>query len=100
MPYLSESFSVSQCFITFANTAVFKENQVGNTSDHSVAILYTFLYMYIQSAVYIYIICMKNLRYHFPKMLYAYSVKEPIGELNLKRALDEDTGVHMYICTM
>ena len=26
-------------------------------------------------------------------MLYAYSVKEPIGELNLKRALDEDTGV-------
>ena len=24
---------------------------------------------------------------------YAYSVKEPIGELNLKRALDEDTGV-------
>ena len=29
----------------------------------------------------------------FPYMLYAYSVKEPIGELNLKRALDEDTGV-------
>ena len=26
-------------------------------------------------------------------MLYAYSVKDPIGELNLKRALDEDTGV-------
>ena len=26
-------------------------------------------------------------------MLYAYSVKEPIGELNLKRPLDEDTGV-------
>ena len=27
-------------------------------------------------------------------MIYAYnSVKEPIGELNLKRALDEDTGV-------
>ena len=24
---------------------------------------------------------------------YAYSVKDPIGELNLKRALDEDTGV-------
>ena len=36
--------------------------------------------------------CMKNLRYHFPTC-YAYSVKEPIGELNLKRALDEDTGV-------
>ena len=35
---------------------------------------------------------MKNLRYHFPTC-YAYSVKEPIGELNLKRALDEDTGV-------
>ena len=29
----------------------------------------------------------------FSYMLYAYSVKEPIGELNLKRALDEDTGV-------
>ena len=35
---------------------------------------------------------MKNLRYHFPTC-YAYSVTEPIGELNLKRALDEDTGV-------
>ena len=35
---------------------------------------------------------MKNLRYHFPTC-YAYSVKEPIGELNLKRALKEDTGV-------
>ena len=35
---------------------------------------------------------MKNLRYHFPTCC-AYSVKEPIGELNLKRALDEDTGV-------
>ena len=34
---------------------------------------------------------MKNRRYHFPTC-YAYSVKEPIGELNLKRALDEDTG--------
>ena len=32
------------------------------------------------------------IRYHFPTC-YAYSVKEPIGELNLKRALDEDTGV-------
>ena len=31
----------------------------------------------------------ENLRYHFPTC-YAYSVKEPIGELNLKRALDED----------
>ena len=29
----------------------------------------------------------------FSYMLYAYSVKEPIGELNPKRALDEDTGV-------
>ena len=29
----------------------------------------------------------------FSYVLYAYSVKEPIGELNLKRALDEDTGV-------
>ena len=35
---------------------------------------------------------MKNLKYHFPTC-YTYSVKEPIGELNLKRALDEDTGV-------
>ena len=33
---------------------------------------------------------MKNLRYHFPTCS-AYSVKRPIGELNLKRALDEDT---------
>ena len=31
---------------------------------------------------------MKNLIYHFPTC-YAYSVKKPIGELNLKRALDE-----------
>ena len=29
----------------------------------------------------------------FSHMLCLYSVKEPIGELNLKRALDEDTGV-------
>ena len=29
----------------------------------------------------------------FSYMLYDYSVKEPIRELNLKRALDEDTGV-------
>ena len=29
----------------------------------------------------------------FSYILYAYSVKEPIGELNLNRALDEDTGV-------
>ena len=35
---------------------------------------------------------MKNLIYHFPTC-YAYSVIKPIGELNLKRALDEDTGV-------
>ena len=35
---------------------------------------------------------MKTLRHHFPTC-YAYSVKEPVGELNLKRALDEDTGV-------
>ena len=34
----------------------------------------------------------KNLRYHFPTC-YAYSVKESIGELILKRALDEDTGI-------
>ena len=26
-------------------------------------------------------------------MLYAYSIKEPIGELNLKRVLDKATGV-------
>ena len=30
---------------------------------------------------------------HEKSMLYAYSVKQPIRELNLKRALDEDTGV-------
>ena len=35
---------------------------------------------------------MKNLIYHFPTC-YVYSVKKPIGELNLKRAWDEDTGV-------
>ena len=38
------------------------------------------------------ILYMKDLRYHFP-ICYACSVKEPIGELNLKRALNEDTGV-------
>ena len=43
----------------------------------------------IKSLVYI---RMKNLRYHFPTC-YAYSVKEPIGEVNLKRVLEEDTGV-------
>ena len=32
-------------------------------------------------------------------MLYAYSAKEPIGELNLKRALDEDIGVFSsFLC--
>ena len=36
---------------------------------------------------------MKNLYDTISYMLYAYSVKEPIGGLNLKRALDEDTGV-------
>ena len=36
---------------------------------------------------------MKNLIHHFPTCYNAYSVKEPIGELNLERALDEDTGV-------
>ena len=35
---------------------------------------------------------MKN---HFPTC-YAYSVKKPIEELNLKRALDEDTGVFYF----
>ena len=35
---------------------------------------------------------MKNLRYLFPTC-YAYSVKEPMRELNLERALYEDTGV-------
>ena len=35
---------------------------------------------------------MKNLIHHFPTS-YAYSVKKPIREVNLKRALDEDTGV-------
>ena len=35
---------------------------------------------------------MKNLRYHFP-ICYAYSIQEPTGELKLKRALAEDTGV-------
>ena len=39
---------------------------------------------------------MKNLIYHFPTC-YAYSVKKPIGEVNLKRALDEDTGVFNFI---
>ena len=31
----------------------------------------------------------ENLLHHFPTC-YAYSVKKPIGELNLERALDED----------
>ena len=44
--------------------------------------------MYEKSKIpFSYMLC---LRYHFPTC-YAYSVKEPIGELNLKRALDEDT---------
>ena len=38
----------------------------------------------------------EHLIYHFPTC-YAYSVKEPIGELNLKRALDEDTYMYVYI---
>ena len=32
----------------------------------------------------------------FSYMLYAYSVREPIGELSLKRALDEDTGPGVF----
>ena len=36
----------------------------------------------------------------FSYMLYAYSVKEPIGELNLKRALDEDTGVFFFFFSL
>ena len=36
----------------------------------------------------------------FSYMLYAYSVKEPIGELNLKRALDEDIGVFSSFFTL
>ena len=51
------------------------------------SITYTSIYLSIRR-----LHIMKNLRYHFPTC-YAYSVKEPIGELNLKRALDEDTGV-------
>ena len=39
---------------------------------------------------------MKNLIHHFPTCC-AYSIKEPIGELNLERALDEDTGVFSFI---
>ena len=35
---------------------------------------------------------MKNLIHHFLTYC-AYSVKKPIGELNLKRALDDNTGV-------
>ena len=38
---------------------------------------------------------MKNLIYHF-SICYAYSVKNLIGELNLKIALDEDTGVFSF----
>ena len=34
--------------------------------------------------------------HHFPTC-YAYSVKKPIGELNLERALDEDTGVFSFL---
>ena len=33
--------------------------------------------------------------YHFPTC-YAYSVKKSIGELSLKTALDEDTGVFSF----
>ena len=61
---------------------------------HSVVLysVYTRIHTYIRGCEIDTIIGMKNLRYHFPTC-YAYSVKEPIGELNLKRALDEDTGV-------
>ena len=36
----------------------------------------------------------------FPYMLYDYSVKKPIGELNLKRALDKDTGVFSFFFSL
>ena len=36
---------------------------------------------------------MKNLIHHFPT---CYAVKKPIGELNLERALNEDTGVFSF----
>ena len=45
--------------------------------------------IYSNGRVYLY----EKSKIPFSYMLYAYSVKEPIGELNLKRALDEDTGV-------
>ena len=38
---------------------------------------------------------MKNLIHHFPTCC-TYSVKKPIGELNLERALDEDTGPGVF----
>ena len=49
--------------------------------------------------LFVFISYMKNLRYHFPTC-YAYSVKEPIGELNLKRALDEDSGVFSFFFSL
>ena len=48
-----------------------------------ITIIYTIYHTYVY----------KKSKISFSYMLYAYSVKEPIGELNLKRALDEDTGV-------
>ena len=45
---------------------------------------YTYVDIDDSGGIWYYCTHMKNLRYHFPTC-YAYSVKEPIGELNLKR---------------
>ena len=56
--------------------------------------MHTYIHMHTYSyRLYICAITYEKSKIPFSYMLYAYSVKESIGELNLKRALDEDTGV-------
>ena len=66
----------------------------GKGELQSAAVLKVSICIHVHSPV---IFCdfvgMKKSKIPFSYMLYAYSVIEPIGELNLKRALDEDTGV-------
>ena len=49
---------------------------------------HAFIYIHIQTKIH------EKSKIPFSYMLYAYSVKKPIGEQNLKRALDEDKGVY------
>ena len=72
---------------SFSNTLTEQITYLSDVLTPGSLLALTYL-LYVRIYVY-----MKNLIYHFPTCYNAYSVKEPIGELNLKRALDEDTGV-------